>query len=101
MLTQNAHGIVKQREPFALGADAGRLERVVPLDVLLVDDDALAREQLSRLLAHESIHVRACADAAEALRWLRRERYDLVATDWRLGHAPSALDGPKLSRIIR
>ncbi len=56
-------------------------------NVLLVDDHALFREGLSRLLAADSdIHVAAqCATVGEALELMGSQKFDLVLLDYELG----------------
>src|SRR5262245_4574955 len=55
--------------------------------LLLLDDHALFREGLSRLLATESdFHLVAqCANSAEALQVLAKQTVDLVLLDYDLG----------------
>lgn len=56
-------------------------------NVLLVDDHALFREGLSRLLAADSdIHVAAqCTTVGEALELMGSQKFDLVLLDYELG----------------
>ncbi len=56
--------------------------------ILLVEDDAGWRSILSELLTDAGCQVRACLSYAEALGYLRRERYDLAVVD--LGLASSS-----------
>jgi DNA-binding NarL/FixJ family response regulator len=56
--------------------------------VLLVEDDAGWRSILSELLTDVDCQVRACLSYAEALGYLRRERYSLAVVD--LGLASSS-----------
>jgi two-component system, NtrC family, response regulator PilR len=51
---------------------------------LVVDDEPDIRELLSMTLERMDIGTRACADVADAKRWLGRETYDLCLTDMRL-----------------
>jgi len=71
------------------------------LKVLIVDDEALARSRLRRLLgdcATPGVLVAGeAANAADALEWLRRERFDLVLLDI---HMPGA-DGLTLAQTLR
>jgi DNA-binding NarL/FixJ family response regulator len=57
-------------------------------NVLLVEDDAGWRSILSELLTDAGCQVRACLSYAEALGYLRRERYSLAVVD--LGLASSS-----------
>jgi len=71
------------------------------LKVLIVDDEALARSRLRRLLgdcATPGVLVAGeAANATDALEWLRRERFDLVLLDI---HMPGA-DGLTLAQTLR
>lgn len=71
------------------------------LKVLIVDDEALARSRLRRLLGQCSApaaEVRAeAANAAQALQCLAREPFDLALLDI---HMPGA-DGLKLAQLLR
>lgn len=54
--------------------------------VLLVDDHALFRESVSRVLEAESdLHVETCGSIREALEVLSQQRFDLVLLDHDLG----------------
>ncbi len=59
--------------------------------VLVVDDEALMRASLARLLAEQGYQVESAASAAEALGRMRARRYDLVLVDLMMpgmtGHA--------------
>ena len=71
------------------------------LRVLIVDDEALARSRLRRLLgectAPAAEVVGEAANATDALQWLGRERFDLALLDI---HMPGA-DGLKLAQVLR
>jgi DNA-binding NtrC family response regulator len=56
------------------------------LTVLLVDDDALTRSQLSRRLEREGFKVRSCPSFDEALAIFRAGQMDAVIADWDLEH---------------
>src|SRR4029453_9646895 len=49
--------------------------------VLIVDDDAELRTMLREYLANELFDVDACADGPAAIRWLERQRPDIVVLD--------------------
>lgn len=51
------------------------------LKVLLVDDEQVVRDVISLFLRHEQHEVTVAATAAEALRLVQEEKYDLVITD--------------------
>jgi signal transduction histidine kinase len=67
------------------------------LRVLVVDDDADARELLQRLLAEQGCAVVCAASADDALREIARERPDVLLTDIGM---PGA-DGYELLRRVR
>ncbi|MFZ4478568.1 MAG: LytR/AlgR family response regulator transcription factor [Rhodoferax sp.] len=73
----------------------------MPLSVLLVDDETLARARLRALLADcgaPQARVEAeAANAVQAMLWLQRRRFDLALIDI---HMPGA-DGLTLARGIR
>ncbi|PNU20879.1 hypothetical protein C2E25_04620 [Geothermobacter hydrogeniphilus] len=49
--------------------------------ILAIDDEAFFRDFYQELLSEEGYRVRTAASGAEALKWLRREDFDLVITD--------------------
>jgi DNA-binding response OmpR family regulator len=49
--------------------------------ILLVDDSAMAREPLARLLAYEGYDVLAASNGLEAIETLRDHRIDLLLLD--------------------
>jgi DNA-binding NarL/FixJ family response regulator len=68
-----------------------------PVDILLVDDHALFRESVARLLAAEPGFrvVAHCNSVAEALEMLRKTRVDIVLLDFDLGQH----DGGEFMRL--
>jgi len=69
-----------------------------PLQVLVVDEDSLAREELAALLRQDPRvgEVRLAADGLSALRELEEHRLDAVFCDIRL----PGLDGLELARLV-
>lgn len=65
--------------------------------ILLADDDANFRAACVRLLARAGHDVDPAEDGEEALRFLRKSRYDLVLLDL----AMPVLDGPTLLQAMR
>lgn len=65
--------------------------------LLVVDDEALARQNLSHLFRKEGYRVTTCADGAAALAALERERFDVVLTDLRM----PGIDGMALLKACR
>lgn len=68
-----------------------------PQDILLVDDDALVREIVQRLLEQDGQRVTAVASGEQALAVLAERRFDLVVLDMQL----PGLDGLETARRIR
>ncbi len=56
-----------------------------PSRILVVDDDAVARDLLCEALGKEGFAVEAAADGAEAIQRGQQTRFDLVLTDLRMG----------------
>jgi len=59
--------------------------------ILVVDDDAVARDLLVEALQKEGYHVESAADGEEAIERGRQSHFDLVLTDIRMGKV-SGLD---------
>lgn len=68
------------------------------LKMLVVDDEPGWRDLLSLELSSENCEVRTASNAAEALKWLHQEFFDLVLTDVRM---PGELDGIDLIQTYR
>jgi two-component system cell cycle response regulator CpdR len=66
------------------------------LRILYVEDNALVREVTAELLAQEQRQIVACADAEEALKEFRENRFDIVITDVSL----PVMSGIELARSI-
>jgi len=65
--------------------------------VLVVDDDRLVRDLLSRFLAKEGFKVQAAADGREALRLAREQRPSLITLD----DAMPDMDGWEVLRTLK
>jgi CheY-like chemotaxis protein len=52
------------------------------ISILIVDDEALVREAMQRLLEHDGYEVEAFNNAASALAQLKTRKFDLVITDF-------------------
>src|ERR1700730_10732844 len=63
---------------------------MVPVKVLLVDDDEVVRLTLARVLKTEGFDVTVAANVPEALRLIISETYDVLLSDL---HMPGAGDG--------
>jgi DNA-binding NtrC family response regulator len=70
--------------------------------VLVVEPDRQIRNFIAGILADFGHYVRQCGDAEDARQWLRRARFDVLATDLVLGEdagdiLPSARRVPVLT----
>ena len=70
--------------------------------VLVVEPDRQIRNFIAGILADFGHYVRQCGDAGDARQWLRRARFDVLATDLALGEdagdiLPSARRVPVLT----
>jgi signal transduction histidine kinase/ActR/RegA family two-component response regulator len=83
--------------PATLPAPAGSAAGAEPREVLIVEDNADARETLQRLLQHGGHRVHAAIDAAQALAALRTLRPQVALIDIGL----PGMDGYELARRIR
>ena len=93
--------LIRVRLPFArsAGLDAQRDGISVnrKLKVLLVDDEQVVRDVISLFLRHEQHEVTVAATAAEALRVVQQEKFELVITD----HAMPGMTGGNFVATLR
>ncbi len=89
---------------FSVKLGVGKNKGVEPLAgevsgkrVLVVDDNAAARQVYSRLLESLSFKTSMVSSAKEALELLKSESFDAVLMDWRMPE----LDGIEATRLIR
>ncbi|MBI2188735.1 MAG: PAS domain S-box protein [Acidobacteria bacterium] len=78
-------------------ADHGSVDRLPGLTVLVVDDEAEARDLLAILLESRGASVRTAGSAAEALAAIRERRPDVLLADLRM----PGEDGYALIRTVR
>src|ERR1700736_4862185 len=71
---------------------------MVPVKVLLVDDDEVVRLTLARVLKTEGFDVTVAANVPEALRLIISEAYDVLLSDL---HMPGAGDGLTVVSAMR
>jgi len=62
-------------------SDSDGAARSAPLKLLVVEDHADTAKMLGRLLGSAGYMVRTAGDAAGALEWAAKERFDLVVSD--------------------
>jgi two-component system cell cycle sensor histidine kinase/response regulator CckA len=77
--------------PIALSPARGGVERI-----LLVEDDALVRSLVQRVLGSRGYRVTATEGSAEALEHAEREAWDLLLTDVVMPD----ISGPELARLL-
>ena len=65
--------------------------------ILLIDDEAIALDNLSHVLEREGHRITACKDGAEGMAALAREDFDLVLTDLKM----PGVDGMEVLRQVR
>lgn len=67
------------------------------ISILVVDDEALIREAMQRLLEHDGYDVEAFPSAPAALIRLKERKFDLVITDFSMPE----MDGDELMTEVR
>lgn len=72
-------------------------EIITPLNIMIVDDDALQLRMMSEMMSHSGHTLHCTSKLKEATKILALEKIDLVLTDLQMG----ALSGYKLLREIR
>src|SRR6266498_1541582 len=83
--------------PMPVPAEAREPEGAV-LSVLLIDDEEGVRRAVVSFLKRRGMHVIAVEDGGDALRVLRRERFDVIVSDVRM---PGMSGGEFLERLRR
>lgn len=79
------------------GAEARRGALMVPLEVLVVDDDRSSREGLARVVRGYGHHCRTAISGEEALVAIAARRPDVVISDWQM----PGMNGAELCRATR
>ena len=74
---------LKRKKPDETDAEKPVTGQLVPT-ILVVDDEAIIRQQLERLYAAGGFKVAVCASGEDALKRLEAEDIDLILTDIRL-----------------
>lgn len=67
------------------------------ISILIVDDEALVREAMQRLLEHDGYEVEAFSDGQSVLKRLQERTFDLVITDFSM----PGMSGDELVARIR
>lgn len=78
--------------------DIPELETQLQGQVLIVEDNAAARDALMLLLTDWGLEVQAVTDGEAACREMARQPFDAVLSDWRL---PGTMDGVAILREAR
>ncbi len=65
--------------------------------ILIAEDDSTSRRNLERILSKAGYEVVAAVDGAEALRFVQKEQFDALVTDWMMPN----VDGIQLIKSMR
>ena len=84
--------------PMEIPAEARESDARSALSVLLIDDEEGLRRAVVSFLKRRGMHVIAVEDGGDALRVLRRERFDVIVSDVRM---PGMSGGEFLGRLRR
>ena len=84
--------------PMEIPAEARESDARSALSVLLIDDEEGLRRAVVSFLKRRGMHVIAVEDGGDALRVLRRERFDVIVSDVRM---PGMSGGEFLERLRR
>jgi CheY-like chemotaxis protein len=73
-------------------------ERMMPVKILLVDDNIVVRFTLCKVLEQQGFNVTCASDVTEALKYISTEKYDVLLSDL---HMPGAGDGLTVVSAMR
>ena len=68
-----------------------------PFQILVVDDEEIARTNMQHLLAKEGYQVKTAVNGLEALEIARKQAFDLILTDLKMGK----MDGMQLLEAVK
>src|ERR1700722_15391530 len=77
------------------------METENPVNILVVDDDEDTRELLREVLSEEGYRVNTSGSGEEAMELGKRELFDVIISDMRLGANLNGLDGRRAYKALQ
>lgn len=97
ILDEDHFGLYQVKERILEYLAVRTLRRTRPFNILVVDDEQIARENIAYVLSKEGHQLFTAASGLEAMHLLRSKRFDLVITDLKM----ERIDGIELLRQVK